>query len=373
MTEIIFKATEACNCRCAYCDVVERRAPRTISPEMMRLAMKRIIDHLAADPEERVHIVWHGGEPLMAGLDIYQLALDCLDSAGSEIAGRVTHSVQTNLTMLTSEAIGLFKRMGVSTVGTSYDFTPGVRGIGAGRDTRAYNRRLLDAVNLLEESGLQWGFIYVVTRAVIDRPDDTLHHLLNLSPRGRIMFNPVLVYDGAPAAARATTVTAREYADFLGRVFRLWYPRRRFLDGMQPFTSLIHTVVDGVDELYCNESVDCGGLLYIGPDGSLSQCGRASDWGLVDYGNIAAQSIADCLAHPVRRRLDERHRRLRAGDCKDCRLWSICHGGCPLDASGAGREAIFTRRSSQCEWFRTFITEHFEPVTGVTITSDEQP
>lgn len=369
MPTIIFKATEACNCRCAYCDVVARRSPRTISRELMATTFARVNDFLESHPEERMDIVWHGGEPLMAGNDTYRYAQKLIAELCEGTRDRIAQNMQTNLTMLTADTIDMLREMGIDSVGTSYDFCDGVRGLGAGRDTKAYNRRFFEAINMLDDHGMGWAFIYVVTRRVIDDPEGTFYHLLNLSPRGQFNLNPVLVYEGADEAARATALTAREYADFLGKVFALWFERRHYLAGVEPFQYLLDYCEEGREPGVCTESIDCGDHIYIGPDGELSQCGRAADWNLIDYGNIADRSIEDVLGDATRARLNKRHEWLRAGDCRGCRLWNVCHGGCPLDAY---KSDIFTRKSTGCEWLKIFVKEYFEPVTGYKITSDEE-
>ncbi len=38
MPTIIFKATEACNSNCIYCDVVHKKKPRTIPLDLFKIA-----------------------------------------------------------------------------------------------------------------------------------------------------------------------------------------------------------------------------------------------------------------------------------------------------------------------------------------------
>ena len=75
MPTIIFKATEACNSNCIYCDVVHRKQPRTIPLDILEVAYQRINEYLLEHTEDEMHIIWHGGEPCMAGLKLYTEAL----------------------------------------------------------------------------------------------------------------------------------------------------------------------------------------------------------------------------------------------------------------------------------------------------------
>ena len=95
-------------------------------------------------------------------------------------------------------------------------------------------------------------------------------------------------------------------------------------------------------------------------DGSLSHCGRSADWGLLNYGSIFDTTFAQALADPQRDELVRRNTVLPESECKDCRFWSICHGGCPLDAwSSAGG---FLHKSEWCYAKRGFIEKYFEPI-----------
>jgi len=92
---------------------------------------------------------------------------------------------------------------------------------------------------------------------------------------------------------------------------------------------------------------------------------------LLEYGHLSRHSFAEILADPQRKVLLGRNQILREGECRDCRFWSICHGGCPLDAqAGAGS---FLQKSPWCTAKRGFIEKYFEPVTGVRFQPQSSP
>jgi radical SAM protein with 4Fe4S-binding SPASM domain len=86
-------------------------------------------------------------------------------------------------------------------------------------------------------------------------------------------------------------------------------------------------------------------------------------------------SFSEVLADPQREVLLERNTILPETDCKGCRYWDICHGGCPLDAwSGSGS---FLHKSEWCYAKRGFIEKYFEPTVNpgapVGATSAHEP
>lgn len=363
MATLVFKATESCNANCVYCDVVHLRKPATISLSLLATVYRRIDEYLKANPREEVHIVWHGGEPCMAGLHFYEEALRLSGELCADTRSRISYSVQSNLTMITDAFLDVFGRMGMTGIGTSYEAQPGVRGIGAARDSELYNRRFFEGINLLEKRGFSWGFIYVVTRAVLARPVEIFYHLANVLPSGNFTFHVVVSSEKSAEESRGMLVSQEEYADFLGAVFMEWWPRRHRFPHVEPFATLLRQYMGESGPTLCSDSVDCGRHLYIGPDGETSQCGRSADWGILRYGNIAEHSLDELYALPQRREVDGRSTLLADGDCKGCEYWRICHGGCPLDAyNGYGD---FRRKSDQCDSRRIFLRKYFEPVTGL--------
>jgi radical SAM protein with 4Fe4S-binding SPASM domain len=359
---LILKATERCNSNCYYCDVVRKAGGgASMSLEMLEVVFRRIGEYLAGDPQRSMEVVWHGGEPLLLGPDYYRAAWELQSRYCAESAPRIRHSIQTNLTCFHEGFVEPLRRLGINSVGTSFDPEPHVRGPGAERDTAEYNRRFMEAVKVLDRHGMAWGVIYVVTRRSLRDPLGVFSFLTNLVPTGGINFNPVLIYD---QERRDIAVTPEESADFLGAIFPTWWAHRDRYPNVMPFRSLVQCIIEGQRSLSCNDSGTCTyNQVNIAPDGEASQCGRSSDWGILPYGNIREKSFAEILADGQRAQLAERVELVRDGDCRGCRFWEICHGGCPLDSWSAHKD--FRHKSEWCEARRGFIEKYFEPVTGV--------
>lgn len=370
MPTIIFKETEACNCNCVYCDVVHRKKPRTIPLPLLETVIVRINEYLEAHPQEEMAVIWHGGEPMMAGVPFYEAANQYVAQHCPQTRTRIKFACQSNLTMVTQEMLDVLRQQGIYMYGTSYEPIPGVRGIGKGRDSELYNRRFFQGVNLLEQNGMTWGFIYVVTRAVLDRPLDIFYHLTNLKPRGGFNLHPVLVYDDAAQESQDSAITQAEFADFLGAIFPVWWEHRHRWPDVEPFKSYLRSYTTGEECYGCNDAPTCGLHLYIGPDGETAQCGRAADWSLLRYGNIQDKTLDEIFADPQRAVIDNRPNVLPQGDCQGCEYWRICHGGCPLDAYNRYKD--FNHKSDQCASRKLFLKKYFEPITGLTLPQPKE-
>lgn len=120
MPTIIFKATEACNCNCVYCDVVHKKKPRTIPNDLFKKVFERFNEYLIEFPHEEICVIWHGGEPCMAGIDLYRTALQHLKEICPTTRNRIRFAIQSNITMISQDFIDVFKEMGIYTVGTCW-------------------------------------------------------------------------------------------------------------------------------------------------------------------------------------------------------------------------------------------------------------
>jgi uncharacterized protein len=362
MATLILKATEKCNSNCYYCDVVQKAGTGRVMPlELLETVFKRINEYLERLPNEELILLWHGGEPLLLGPDYYRAALKFQDKHCRGTKHRIRQHMQSNLTCMEEEYVPILKEMGINSIGTSYDPEPHMRGPGASRDTAEYNRRFLRATEILERNGIGWGLIYVITKRSLSKPMDVFHFLANLLLASGINMNPVLIYD---EARKDVSVTPDEVVEFYGAIFPYWWQHRDRFPNVEPFKAYVADIIDGEKRFACVDSGLCSHAhMNVAPDGSASQCGRSSDWNLLDYGNIADRPLIEIFNDPQRDALKQRNTILPKVDCKGCRFWTICHGGCPLDSWSKHGE--FGHKTEWCRIKKGFLTKYFEPITGV--------
>ena len=329
MKDIILKITEKCNSACAYCDVVaNKKNARHMSIDVLEVVFKRIDDFLTSHPQEGVNVIWHGGEPLLLSPDFYTQAHQIQCDFCASTMDRITHGMQTNLTLLTEEHLAVLSKFEMS-LGTSYDPAPGIRGAGFPNDSRGYNERFHRAAALALRHGLVPGIIYVVTRKSLENPLDIFHFLSNLTNNGAFSMNPVLIYDDRRPDL---SITPMEYVDFLGRIFPVWWETSQRYAEVDPFSSLTRIIRDGKMSLACCYSGRCAySHLNIAPDGTLSHCGRSGDWGLLTYGSILELSLAEAFnctfaERTGRQKRSVAARRVRVMSLLDDLSWRVSPG-----------------------------------------------
>ncbi|MFD4760443.1 radical SAM protein [Streptomyces sp. NPDC058439] len=109
----ILKIANRCNIDCDYCYVFNSKdqawstLPARMSPDVYRGAARRIGEHVTAHGLSSVHVVLHGGEPLLAGPRCLAAVLETIRS-GVPAAAEVSFELQTNGTLINEAWLDLF-------------------------------------------------------------------------------------------------------------------------------------------------------------------------------------------------------------------------------------------------------------------------
>lgn len=364
MITLIVKPTEFCNADCTYCSVAEKpEKKKRMSLATLEKLMERIREYLAPDPQRRVGITWHGGEPALMGVDFFKTAGILQKEVLGADAHKLQHSIQSNLTVMSDELAECYVELGITSVGSSYDLSPGVRTIG---DSDKYNRKFFRGLEIIHRHGIGTGIIFVVTSRVVDRPVETMIFLTNLlgkRARGHFRLNPMYMEGEALLQEHNLSITAEQYGHFLGKAYQYWYPRRHILCGVAPFAGLSQ-IVDGIPtQMSCEEVGSCGDThLSVAPNGDIYQCGRAMDNNILNYGNIYNQTFEQTFDMPLKKSLMRRSSKLRVSDCASCDLWEYCHGGCPIDGHIAYHE--WQHKTYYCGTKHILFPKYIYPLHG---------
>jgi uncharacterized protein len=165
---LILQPTPFCNIRCDYCYLPDRDTRTRMPMDVVRAAVRRLVeDDLLG---EELTVVWHAGEPTVLPPAWYE---DAFAAVRQEIGGRavVTHSMQTNATLIDASWCDFFLRHGVR-LGVSVDGPAALhdahRRTRNGHGTHALVRR---GMRFLREAGVPFHAIAVVTAATLADAD----------------------------------------------------------------------------------------------------------------------------------------------------------------------------------------------------------
>ena len=327
--EFIVKVHSRCDLACDYCYMYEmadqswREQPRAMSAETIELTARRIGEHARAHALERITIIAHGGEPLLAGRDrIRQLVTSTRLAAG--LATTVDAAVQTNAVGLSDAYLELFDELGVR-VGVSID-----------GDKQAHDRHrrfasgrgsYLAVVSAIERLR-KFPELYSGLLATIDLRNDpvqTYEALADFEPP-RIDF---LLPHGTwarPPPGRVPDPAFTPYADWLIAVFDHWYSRPR--TRIRLFEEIMQLLLGGLSD---SEVVGLAParMVVIETDGSVAQEDTlrvAFDGAPATGLHLARHSLDTALGLPeiAARQIGQRG---LAAECRACAIHPVCGGG----------------------------------------------
>ncbi|KAF2174556.1 radical SAM enzyme [Zopfia rhizophila CBS 207.26] len=177
---VVRPVDERCNLSCEYCNAAVHANSRAI---MSRETLERIIVQ-ASKPDYRfVQFVWHGGEPLLAGLDFYKAVLELQQQhfGGNFAAGRCENVIQTNGLLLSTNTLDFLEKGGFW-IGTSID-GPDLsanRYRFQGRGAETVLKKTLDACRSVRARGLSLLTISVIHDANFYRAEEMYHFFCKL-------------------------------------------------------------------------------------------------------------------------------------------------------------------------------------------------
>ena len=303
-------------------------------------------------PETQLSILFHGGEPLLAGYDFYKNAFALLRSFDRKIG----LGVQTNLTLLDDRLIELFKENGCG-FGTSLDGDAQVncktRLMKHGSET---NFDLVTrGIGLLKDHGMDTGIISVITEHNLDAK--RYYRFAKNVGVWSVTPNPMYEFD----ESRIGAPSLRAIGDFYVDLFDLW-----MADDDPPhidfFERIIHTFLGAIPARKCVFTRDCTRcMMAVDTDGEVYLCTHWLGQSNYSYGNALTVPFSKIWESASRSRLSTRPDNLGT-QCHDCRYWDQCYGGC----MGHTRED-FNDRDYFCPVYRRVFSHIEKTLRGALV------
>ncbi len=321
---VIIEPTHECNLSCKYC-YVDKNAEKG---RMNNKTLKNSIQKIAIFHGKGIKSLfeWHGGEPLLVGLDFFKEVINVQKEMGVEY--EFENSIQTNGTLITEEIADFFKENNFF-VGLSLD---GPRALN--NKTRRYkNGRgtfgdILRSIGILRERGMEVGTIVTLNKQNIK--DVKLIYQFLKEYKINAKFNPIVKSSRAIENYEELAISPEEFEEARLELFDMW-----FNDKQSPhlycFESTLKNILSKNHFHECTFSDSCQkDFISIGPQGDAYPCGEFDGNKKFRYGNINEGSLEAIFSHPMRKKLLKRAESIE--ECKDCDYQKLCGGGCMRNA-----------------------------------------
>jgi len=326
MTFIIMPVGLNCNLSCRYCYHGDVSKKLGTFAKMSDDVLRRIFIN-ALEFQSDIDFLWHGGEPLLAGIEHFQKAAKFQDAAfltGNIYNGRVRNIVQTNMTLFNETFCDFFAE-------ENFVLSTSIDGDKIAHDSNRIHCNgkgtyidVMDAIAMWREKGQKIGAVSLITDKNVEKAKETFEAL---KASGITSFNfhfcaqdDVGSVDGIPEHEKTV--------NFFKNVFDLWLKDDNPEFPIRNFRNVLRFLCGG-RPLDCTSNVNgCYGFMAINSNGDVYPCHRYVERRDFCIGNILESSLVDIYnnAESVYAKLCSVNQK-----CHSCEWLELCGNGCAFE------------------------------------------
>ncbi|MEI7890861.1 MAG: radical SAM protein [bacterium] len=327
MTFLILPVGLSCNIACKYCyhGCVSKNIKKyeRMSDEILEKIMFNAREFETCD----IDFLWHGGEPLLAGIDHFKKAIKFQSKAflnGSIFSGKVRNVIQSNMTLFNKKTCD-FLMKNKFIISTSIDGDKDSHD--ANRifsDGSGTHKNVLKSISMWRNKGEPIGAVSLITKSNVHKAEQVY---AELKACGITSCN--FHFCGQDENSSIDTIpTEKETTDFLKKVFDLWmaddepgFPIRNFRNVLR--------VLSGGRPMDCTSNINgCYGFMSITSNGDVYPCHRYVERKDYCIGNILEMSLLEIYnnAKDMYKNLCSVNKK-----CTTCEWLNTCGNGCAYE------------------------------------------
>ena len=312
-------AGNACNINCKYCF----EKGKDVSSKIMTVdTLKSAIDSIAGT----CTIVFHGGEPLLVGIEHFEkLLVLLLDYYPHKVTAI---RIQTNGTLLDNKWVNLlfqkYKRLNIE-IAISLDGTAQMNALRLDYNGQPTFNRVRDAFKLLEDNGISAGMLSVISHPCLNFPEEYIALIESIPNLKFLKINALFNVENNKLTQNS--ITPIEYSRFIISTVKIYISKKLYKKlAIEPFLSILQRI-NHRKSRYCNFSNrKCFNYISLYPDGSIGPCDCFS----IDSFRIptmTSKTFEFCIDSYIRSEKISLLKTLMES-CKECDIADFCLGGC---------------------------------------------
>ncbi len=336
MHNLILVPSLFCPANCQYCFGPDKdTASMDINTIEYALDLALRLIEERNDSSRRIRIIFHGGEPLSAGISFFKQALP-------QIARRfqdsiVEFSLQSNLWLLTEGMCQLFAEYGVG-LGVSLDGPEEITDV---QRCKGYFQKTMNAINMARRHDIPTACLATFTRYSAKH----MNKVYDFFVQEGLDFN----FHQAVALLNKEkedlwSLHPEEYGELLVNLFERYIEQPPGIK-IDTLDSLCQSVAAGRGCI-CTFSDCLGDFFAIAPDGGIYPCQRfIAQEDSISGNGFCLGNVHDCLdifdlkSHPFWQQLKQRQDVITDDDCSNCTYLSLCRGGCVYNTLSMGNKS----------------------------------
>ncbi|MGB9812408.1 MAG: radical SAM protein [Thermovenabulum sp.] len=329
----LIKPTHMCNMDCLYC--YEKPARKKYGNLVMSHETLEKIIKMLSEYTERLELIWHGGEPTMAGKEWYIKAYNIISKYPML---KIDSNIMTNGINVSQddEWYDIFNFYNIK-IGMSYNALEQSKIRPTEKDKKNYD--LADIIKSAREKGVEIGIIDVITleSSYILKEKYEYYKSLKVGP----CFNTIFYTKEADKnnLLPRNNEDIKKYTENFLEFFKYWL---RDKNGIYERTcaEYLQMVVNGTGTV-CNHTHCQRQYINFNANGDVYPCDRYMPE-KYKMGNVHEVNGLKELYNSYEYRIyvEEKAKRM-ANYCSKCELFGICHGGCnatAIETNGNGEK-----------------------------------
>ena len=328
---VIAKPTRVCNADCSYCssppleEMGDNWEPEW-SFEKFKLYFDKVYPHMM----NGAMWIWHGGEPMLMGVEFYKQTYEYALSKMKETGRYIYFSMQSNLLGYNKKWYPVFSEIFNGSLSTSFDADETQRSIKG--NTQTYSRVFKKSLHNMIEDGFRPMVIGVYTEETAPMMhkmyDWSLSYGQNAFP---LRFN--YCHPTGRLESHGEAIKPYTYGKTLVELYNRWIKDCPDFT-ITPLDQMFKKVI-GIDgEGHCPWTRRCGGrFIEIEPNGEIYNCADFADLGKkYCFGNLNDnESLLEMLNTKPALQI-KRRRTMLPDSCQACEHFDDCEGGCMRDS-----------------------------------------
>lgn len=336
---IIVKLSNVCNLSCTYCGVAGPLVrKRGLKPEVMNINQISILFDKIANSKRltSVDFIWHGGEPLLMGLEFFKKIKDLEEEKLKNKGITIKNSIQTNGTLITDEWARFIKKNAFQ-IGVSIDGPEELHNLQRKALVGDSYAQVMHGIGILKKCKIPFGALAVVTENTIKFGAKKLFEFFLKNKIYTFDFLPQEpVFDENGKQLTLDIYPSGEYTKFVNDLFDIWYNYDNPKIHILLFEEILRTIL-GKGSKICQigHGICAGTTFTFYPDNTIRPCDKFPR----AFGAVKGEEIAKIneinnfedifLLRSYKQLLLEQISSLSM--CKNCKWYPKCKGACPFD------------------------------------------
>ena len=339
---LILKPTESCNLQCSYC-----LRTKVTSSLMNEDVLEQLYMRLSEYPFHYIKMIWHGGEPMLAGMGYYKKAMKFQNKY---LRGRcISNSIQTNGTLIDKQWCKFFKKYNFS-LGVSLDGDDYLNKDRKFPDGNEAFPKIIHGIKMLNINNIKYGLLAVVNTKIFGH-EESFYKFMK-SQTNSLRLNIVVPFGSGKNNVECFSSEDLEKISisFL-RLYDLWKKdcSGNSLFRVFPFAEMAQSLVNNKVGTCAFSKNGCSGIVSIDYKGDVFSCGRFSGDESFLMGNINNNTFQEIEISNVSQMKMQRSS-IIASECNGCAYLQLCNGGCAQEAYAFYSD--YLKKSPYCPVYR---------------------